>query len=261
MARLAGKATSAIGLALDPDLPPLFQWATAAVLRGSRAVVVRDAGSERVLAERGVSATLMPDMVWAWPHAPASPATSLNRVLWIPRFSREGREDLLLAGILNRLARSRPWSHGLLSFHPGEDGPSVARLRGRLRFFHRLETWTGLDGIFRCLEDYDLIVTMRFHGLVAAGLSGRAVVALAGHGKVRDLARETGALCLPLDRAGDADWEDILLRAFARGPLNAGDRPARARQALLMPVEITPYLGGPDLRRFRGVRRARCGPS
>ena len=232
LARLAGKPTLTLGLGLDPDLSPFFQRMTAFVLRKAFPRGVRDEGSRRMLSRYGVSSTVAPDLAWAWDRSPAAPATGLRRVLWIPRFPH-GMEDVdRLAKILNSLGSSHPWAQGLLAFHPEGDGQNLGRLRARLNFFHRLETWKTLDDLWDRLKAYDVIVSMRFHGVLLGVLAGRAVLALAEHGKVRDLARDLAVPCLSLNEWRVTEGGTLLASVFAQGPVSPGSRPAHARAVL-----------------------------
>ena len=115
---------------------------------------------------------------------------------------------------------------------PSEDGPALARFRSGLEVFHRLETWTTPNDLFEVLSRYDVVVTMRYHGLVAATLAGRPVVAVPGHGKVLDLARELNVPMVNPLAVLSTDWPDVLRRAVEAGAPSVGDRPTRAAAAL-----------------------------
>lgn len=230
LARFLRRPLLGFSLGLDPDLGPLGRWLTAFVLQKSLALWVRDATSLGFLKQAGIPSRLMPDVVWAWPVPKITPPRSFQRVLWIPRFPTLEDQGVSLRVVFRSLPGN--FKHGLLALDPSEDGPALARFRNGLEVFHRLETWTTPDDIFEILSRYDLVVTMRYHGLVAAVLAGRPVVAVPGHGKVLDLARELNVPIVELKAVLSADWPDILRRAFEAGAPSAGDRPTRSAAAL-----------------------------
>lgn len=230
LARLLGRPVLGFSLGLDPDLGPLGRSLTAFALRKALALWVRDETSLRFLEEAGIPSRLMPDIVWAWPVPKIPPPTSLQRVLWIPRFP--ALED---QGVSLRTAfQSFPGDikQGILALDPSEDGPALARFRNGLEVFHRLETWTTTNDLFEILSRYDLVVTMRYHGLLAAALAGRPIVAVPGHGKVLDLARELNVPIVEPTAFLYTDWPNVLHRTFEAGAPSAGDRRTRAAAAL-----------------------------
>jgi polysaccharide pyruvyl transferase WcaK-like protein len=130
------------------------------------------------------------------------------------------------------LAAHGSWEQGFLALHRTEDGRFLARVRAGLPIHHRLETWADPADLFERIARYDLVVSWRYHGVLAAVLSRRPVVAVGVHGKVRDLARELGVPVISPSGVGSDAWRDILTRAFHAGPVDPGDRPARAEEAL-----------------------------
>ncbi|MBL0057958.1 MAG: polysaccharide pyruvyl transferase family protein [Elusimicrobia bacterium] len=232
LARWFRRPVFGFSLGLDPHLPLTFRSLTASVLRGARRLWVRDERSRVFLAGRGVGADLMPDIVWAWPAPAAPPPTTLRRILWIPRFSSGGPESASWIEGVRSLSAGANWEHGFLPLHPTEDGPSLARARARFPFPHRLETWADPDDLFDRITRYDLVVSLRYHGLLAAVLAHRPALAVEVYGKVGDLARELGVPVIPPSVAGFEAWREMLIRAFLAGPVDPGDRPARAKEAL-----------------------------
>ncbi|MBK8576412.1 MAG: polysaccharide pyruvyl transferase family protein [Elusimicrobia bacterium] len=228
LARVLGRPVMGFSLALDPDMGFWGRWGTAFVLRGAKKLWVRDEPSLGFLAGQGGDVRRMPDVVWAWPVSKKKPSSSLRRVLWIPRLSALAQADLpTVFGSLPRAIEQ-----GLLAFHPSEDGPALGRFRDGLGMFHRLETWKDPADIFERISKYDVVVTMRYHGLVAAVLAGRPVVAIPGHGKVLNLARELNVPTVDPAAVSTTDWFGVIRRAFEAGAPSAGDRPARAAAAL-----------------------------
>jgi polysaccharide pyruvyl transferase CsaB len=230
LARALGRPTVGFSLALDPDLGRWGRAFTAFALRGAKGLWVRDETSFHVLAAHSGSVHRMPDVVWSWPVPPIEAPRSLRRVLWIPRFSSLDEGGGCLKPVFRSL--SETLEQGLLAFHPFDDAVDLARFRQCLRVFHRLETWNDPTEIFDRISRYDVVVTMRYHGIVAAVLAGRPVVAIPGHGKVLELARELKVPIVAPSAVSTTDWGDVLHRAFDAGAPSPGDRPARAASAL-----------------------------
>lgn len=230
LARALGRPVLGFSLALDPDLGPLSRWLTGLVLRKSLGVWVRDETSQRFLERSGLSPRQMPDVVWAWPVPKLLPPASLRRVLWIPRLASLEEQGLSL----NNAFRSFPEKirQGVLPLDPSEDGPSLARFINGTDTPPRLETWTTPQDIFDRLARYDLVIAMRYHGLVAAVLAGRPVIAIPAHGKVRDLARELNVPMVEPRSISSTDWVSLLEKTFETGAPKPGDRPANAINAL-----------------------------
>ena len=230
LARCLRRPFLGFSLGLDPDLGRWGRWACAFVLRKARALWVRDETSFQILREAGIPAQRMPDVVWAWPVQQLSPPHSLHRVLWIPRFPTLENQGISLRLALESLPA--PLHQGILALDPEEDGPSLARFRNAVKVFHQWESWAKPNDLFEILSRYDLVVTMRYHGLVAAALAGRPVVAIPGHGKVADLARELRVTIVDPLSVSTTDWSRVLQDAFQSGAPSVGDRPLRAAAAL-----------------------------
>lgn len=229
-ARFLGRPVLGFSLGLDPDLGPLGRRLTAFALRQALALWVRDETSLRFLKKAGIPSRLMPDVVWAWTVPKITSPQSLQRILWIPRFPTLEDQGVSLHAAFRSLPDTL--HHGLLALDPAEDGPALARFRNGLEVFHRLELWATPKDIFEIMSRYDLVVTMRYHGLVTAALAGRPVVAIPGHGKVLDLARELNVPIVNPAAVFSTDWLEVFRRAFMAGAPAAGDRPTLAAAAM-----------------------------
>lgn len=225
-ARACGRPVAAVGVSVDPALSRGWRAIVRTVLRGAT-VWARDADSAAVLSAAGGTSAGV-DSVWGRGLQGFARPTSLKRVLWIPRAPASAEE---WAGKVNGLRALEPWDHGFLMMHPAQDRALLGALRARLTFPHRLETWERPEEVWAILGRYDLVVSMRYHGLVAAALTSRPAAALAAHGKVDVLARELGASRLSWG-ATATDWRERIRAAFDRGPASPGERPDVARRDL-----------------------------
>jgi polysaccharide pyruvyl transferase CsaB len=230
-ARLCRCDVWAFGMGVDEKLPRVLRALLRVVMNGARGLWARDAASARLLGGR--SRPVAPDPVWTWPVDSVPPPSRLRKILWVLRESSAEDADLW-ARALNGLSEAAPWEHGFMAFHPSQDLPFLARVRARLGFFHRLETWTRLPTVFEKMAAYDAVVSMRFHGLVAAALMTRPSVAVAAHGKVTRLGESLGR---PVTALGDVTAESLeaAIRQAWRAPVPAvfvADQRAQARKAL-----------------------------
>lgn len=230
LARALRRPVLGFSLALDPDLGPRSRAVTGFVLRKALGVWVRDHTSRRFLEQSGLSPHQMPDVVWAWPIPKTSPPLSLRRVLWIPRWASLEKQGLSLSTAFRAIPEKI--QQGVMTLDPAEDDPPMRRFLSRMNTPLCLETWTKPRDIFDRLAGYDLIVTMRYHGLVAAVLAERPVVVIPAHGKVRDLARELNVPIVEPQSILSTDWLSLFNESFANGAPRAGDRPTHAKNAL-----------------------------
>jgi polysaccharide pyruvyl transferase CsaB len=230
LARALKRPVLGFSLALDPDLGPLGRWVTAAVLRHAIALWVRDDTSRRFLERAGLSPRVMPDVAWAWPAPKIPPPTALRRIAWIPRMASLPDAGTALGNTFQSLPADL--QHGIIPFDPFEDGPALADLKKRFPVFPPVETWSTVHDVFDRLSRYDLVVTMRYHGLVAAALAGRPVIAIPSHRKVADLACALRVPTVEPGSVASTDWVRLFRRTFDSGAPTPGDRPARAAAAL-----------------------------
>lgn len=220
------------GVGVDPDLPAPALRATAAVLRRARRVWVRDAASQAALARHGVASTRMEDAVWALPvpeALPAPPAGARRRVLWIPRFPDGSETVRRLASLLDGLPDV---DHALLGLHPAHDDVFLEELRHTRRGPTSLCRADDPEGLFRAVAKADVVVSMRYHGVVLAALAGRPTVALAAHGKVADLAVDLGIPVLRSPGCSAGGLSDALRDAVAVSAAVTASRRDAARTAL-----------------------------
>ncbi len=229
----------AFGMGVDPELPPLGKWLVRRALAKASALWVRDGEAFRILQglRPGMKISLAPDPVWAWTvqSQTVPPSLEPRRVLWVLRsVNADQDEEAELSALLGDLASRRSFEHGFLCLQPSLDMSLLAERFSGMPFFHRLETWTRTDELPAIIQRYDVVVTMRFHGIVLANLSDRPAVALSGHAKVAQLAADMGWPVVPrsgadagsLERAIRQAWE--LRGSAARSALDRGDAARRA---------------------------------
>lgn len=212
-ARLWGLEVWAFGTGVDPQLPLWARFLLRQLLGKALRVWARDEATMCFFQKipSGPPAALSPDPVWAWPAPP--PAARPDGTLWILR--GEGLDARSWADALNAISRESSEEQGFLALHPALDMVFLAALRRRLCFFHRLETWRDLQEVPAICGRYSRVVSMRYHGLVAAGLAGRPAVALTSHGKVAALAGALGWPTLAPADLSPRSLSEALARATA----------------------------------------------
>jgi hypothetical protein len=222
------------GIGLDPRLP---RWARALV-RAAVGLTAAKVWARDVSTGEAFGAPVVADAAWTWDPGPDVPPEVPSGVLWILRL--DGPADVAeWAAALNELAGAGG-AHGFLALQPGLDLPALGRLRLRLDFPSRLESWNVPDDVFRAVRRYEVVVSMRYHGLVAAALAGRRCAAMADHGKVLEIARSLSVTVL---RRGDLSAPALAaLTAHARAaaPVDPASWRARAERGL---AELEAELG------------------
>ena len=105
-----------------------------------------------------------------------------------------------LARSLDALAERSGMALRLLPFQPSQDSPMLAALQHRMRTDAELVT-LNIDNALAEVARSRLVVTMRYHGAIAALLNDQAAVVLDYSPKMRSLAAEGGGWASLLDLA------------------------------------------------------------
>ena len=105
-----------------------------------------------------------------------------------------------LARSLDALAERSGMTVRLLPFQPSQDTPMLAALRHQMRTDAELVT-LNIDNVLAEVAQSRLVVTMRYHGAIAALLNDQAAVALDYSPKMRSLAAEGGGWASLVDLA------------------------------------------------------------
>ena len=105
-----------------------------------------------------------------------------------------------LARSLDALAERSGMTLRLLPFQPSQDTPMLAALRQRLRTDAELVT-LNIDNVLAEIARSRFVVTMRYHGAIAALLNGQAAVVLDYSPKMKSLAAEGGGWASLVDLA------------------------------------------------------------
>jgi polysaccharide pyruvyl transferase WcaK-like protein len=204
LARACGASFAAYGMGLDRDMAgPDLSRAARALDRAAR-LWFRDEASLALYRSAGgkAPASVAPDPAWTWPvpEGPESPS-ALRRVLWIPR-------SPLTEERLRALAERAGGAPAFLFLQPSRDVRAFGGLPA-------VESWEDPAVLPSLFLGHDAVVSMRYHGLVLAALTGRPAVALAAHGKVAVVAAALGFPVLPPD-APSARVAEALAGAFER---------------------------------------------
>ena len=207
LARMHRTPYAAIGLGVGGlDTRP-GHWQVRHALRDAVGITVRDTASRDLLAKVGVpNAGVSSDLAFALEPPAGDPAADGDRLVvclrpWSAQRSRRpaaARGDVTLPAQVDALARALDEASkatGLtvrfVALQADRDGPFHRRVAARMSQPVEFST-PGLDGILQEFTCARAVVTMRYHGGVAATLAGRPVVLLSYALKVDALAAELG---------------------------------------------------------------------
>ena len=206
-ARVHRTPYAAIGLGVGGLDTRAGRWQVRHGLRGAVGIAVRDAASRELLAEVGVpGARVASDLAFALEPPAATPAGDGDRLVaclrpWSERPSRlpaAARGDATprphvdaLARALDDASRATGLTVRFIALQSDRDGPFHRRVAARM---HQPVEFAvpGLDGILAEFTAARAVVTMRYHGGVAAALAGLPVVLISYALKVDALAAELG---------------------------------------------------------------------
>ncbi len=144
-----------------------------------------------------------------------------------------------LARSLDSLAERSGMTVRLLPFQPSQDTPMLAALRHQMRTDAELVT-LNIDNVLAEVAQSRLVVTMRYHGAIAALLNDQAAVVLDYSPKMRSLAAEGGGWASLVDLAPlDAQrFEPRTLIDAANEAQDKSHRTAEARGLLRARLKI-----------------------
>ncbi len=196
LAQALGRETLAWAQGVGPLRRQWVRWLAGQVFRRCTQVTVRDAPAAQQLQAWGRSVLLAPDPVWALqdqPYPPLGnlPAPRLAVVLRPHRYLTSAWLDVITKALQQLQQATGVWVV-LLPFQPATDGALAAELQtvlGERVSIIRPDHPAQLKGVFRGME---LVVTMRYHGLVMGAAAGCRCFSLSYDPKVSQLQQELG---------------------------------------------------------------------
>ncbi len=210
-ARMLRKPWVGVGLGIGQVDRPSGRLLARFVLRNAVAVSVRDRGSARRYRElTGQPTTTAADPVFM--RTPRAVKAGPNLVVSLRRANSSGQrrlrssappdEDRLRqwAEMIDAVAEPRGLEVRFIAWERGQDAPLHEAVAARLRSPAITEV-PATDDIIERMGTGRLVLTMRYHGAIAALLHGRPCVMLDYSPKMADLASEThgGVSLVPLD--------------------------------------------------------------
>ncbi len=194
LAQLLGLTTIAWSQGIGPLKRPLTRWLARQTFAGCTAVSVRDGGSAAFLADWQIPFTLAPDPVWAlapkpvnglWDiHAPRV-AVNLRTHRWLT--------PIRLANLTQALVDFQTATQVSILLVPFQQSQDLAiaqaiqpQLPGPSQIIS-LEDPQQLKGLFRGVE---MVISMRFHGLIMAAAEDCRCFALSYDPKVSQLMQD-----------------------------------------------------------------------
>lgn len=239
LAQLMGLRTIAWAQGIGPLKRAFMRGLTRRVLQNCTAVSVRDVGSATLLSNWHIPFTLAPDPVWALAAEPVPGLWDLPAprvaVALRPHPQLTPQRLRVFAQALVDFQKATQTYILLIPFQPVQDLPIAQTLHAELPQVSQILTLTDprqLMGVFRGVE---MVIAMRFHGLIMAAASECRCFAVSYDPKVSHLMQDLDLMGwelaqMPMDAARICrDW----LNLYANGDALSGDQiAARVDRAL-----------------------------
>ena len=196
----AARATGARVVVFGQSIGPLSARGRRAVLAALAGlpVAVRDAPSQRLLAEGGIDAPRFADAALA---LPLKRSRRVGGVLLVPRADVAGARAGLEAVARDAIAAGRPV--GVVPLQSGADEEDADAIVAAVPGVERRHADSADRALARCAEA-DLVVSARLHGLILAARAGVAHVGVAYDPKVAGFLAESGGAAAPVPVDADA---------------------------------------------------------
>ena len=232
-ARFRGGRVLLWGQGLGPLRRPISRILVRWVLPLCAAISWRDDASLALARgwAKAVPMWMAPDPVWQMPHRNWIGGGEIV-VCWRPSPLLDSRGWRLLLDALDGLSKELAAPVCWLAFHQHQDAVLMDQLRERelispsLLKRSRTVVPRSIDAVFSRLKTARLVLPMRLHALIIAGLAGSPVAALSYDPKVEAAASMAAVPCIFLDALPDPD--DLM--AIWRGAADQGVDPSRIEE-------------------------------
>jgi len=239
-ARLRREPIAGVGLGAGPLHTRTGRLRVRSILAGVP-LAVRDAGSAAVLESAGLTRpTVAADLTLSLPPVAVEPDDRIVACLrpWsgrrhrVPaRFRRHQPDERFVAGAahaLDELTSATALPVHLVAFDAPKDAPLHAAVASRMRHAPTMSS-PGLDGVLAEVAASRAVVSMRYHGGMAAVLGGRPAVLVGYSAKVDSLAADVGPGAVAQRWSPDGPGD---LGAAVTSILERGEDVVEARQRL-----------------------------
>jgi polysaccharide pyruvyl transferase CsaB len=256
LAQLMGLQTIAWAQGIGPLNRSLSRWLTKKVLRGCKAISVRDYGSANLLSKWKISPVIAPDPVWALnsnplPHLCDLPAPRVAVCLR----SHHLLTPQKLAIIGKALAEFQQATDAfllLVPFQPIQDGAIADTLATYLDDRYQILTSNDpreLKGLFRGVE---MTIGMRFHSLIMAAAEGCRCFAISYDPKVSQLMQEVDLVGWELAEMPDnaQEMSKNWIEYYANGESVCVDRLQSLVDRAFMHRDLLNFMRSRDEKRF-----------
>jgi polysaccharide pyruvyl transferase CsaB len=188
LARLAGRRVIVYGQSLGP-LSDGGRARVASALRGVP-LLLRDEPSRALAVSLGARARLVADPALLLPTPSAPPSLEPRPVILVPRGGQSALNGSLerLAARLNAAGREV----SVVSFHPVEDDPSVAKLLAAVPAASSVLVRTPVEAL-ETFAGASYVVSVRLHGCILAAVAGVGYAGLSYDPKVAGFLAQAGA--------------------------------------------------------------------
>jgi polysaccharide pyruvyl transferase CsaB len=194
LAQKQGLKTIAWAQGIGPLNKSITRWMTKEVLSGCTAISVRDRASARLLQDWQLSALIAPDPVWALKSstvpAVSTPAQSKIAVILRPHPQLNPQRLANLTSALQHFQQATQTFILLIPFQPERDRAIAETIASQLPETSKIIVEKDPCRLKGLLQDVDMAIGMRLHGLIMAAAESCRCFALSYDPKVSQLMTE-----------------------------------------------------------------------
>jgi polysaccharide pyruvyl transferase CsaB len=172
-------------------------------------ISVRDLDSQRALEISGVYVRLWraPDPV-CYLSLPKveTPAKTKPKIAWaVSSWPQRPGWNHDLTFLMQHVSKELGVTNELLPFFPLKDEPLSRVISEQTAFQAPVRVWQQPEDLLSWVQEYDLIIAMRYHALILAALAHKPFIGWGGQRKVRTLCRDFNQPMWTFERGWDTD--------------------------------------------------------
>lgn len=206
LAKVFGCRTEARAIGVDAVYSGLNRWFTRFTFNHFVDIIsVRDTDSQRALESVGVYHPIFqtPDLVFQFVIPAPAPASSGKMAWAIAPWEQRLGWDHDLALLADSAKQELNVQTELLVFFPAQDTELAQKVADLSKSGVTIRQWQRPEDLLSWMQEYELIVGMRYHALVLAALSERPFIGWGYQRKVASLCRDFGQPVWGFERGWD----------------------------------------------------------
>jgi len=229
LSRIARKSVLLLGQGIGPVHVRCARLLTRTALKHAAYIGCRDQGSVSFLQTLGLKAILDADLFFLLPPVDVLPARSsqvANIILSLKGMNNEAEMVERTVRMLNEVSGRTKISVTLLPFFPAQDLIISEKIASRLNIPCRIVRADTIDNTMHVLEEADLVISSRLHGLEFALRAGTPLIAINEDQKINAFVaevKENSGLEIPCVNFPSCEQ---VMRVLGSPPLSASVRGA-----------------------------------